>query len=41
MKFTRILLAGAAIAALAGGIGTASAEPIGAGVTMYIQMGGN
>ena len=41
MKFTKVLLAGAAIAALAGGIGTASADPIGAGVTMYMQMGGN
>ena len=41
MKFTRVLLAGAAVAALAGGIATASADPIGAGVTMYMQMGGN
>jgi simple sugar transport system substrate-binding protein len=41
MKFTKVLLAGAAIAALAGGVGTASADPIGTGVTMYMQMGGN
>lgn len=42
MRLTRILLAGAAVAALTTGVGAASAaEMIGAGLTMYMQMGGN
>ena len=42
MRLTRILLAGAAVAALTAGVGAASAaELIGAGLTMYMQMGGN
>ena len=41
MKLHKILLAGAAVAALGAGIGTASAQMVGEGVTMYMQMGGN
>ncbi len=42
MRLTRIRLAGAAVAALTTGVGAASAaEMIGAGLTMYMQMGGN
>jgi len=41
MRPMKFLLAGAAVTALLGGVGTASAEMIGAGVTMYMQMGGN
>jgi simple sugar transport system substrate-binding protein len=41
MRLHKILLAGAAVAALGAGTGTASAQMIGEGVTMYMQMGGN
>ncbi len=41
MKVTKLFLAGAAAAALLGGAGTASADMIGEGITMYMQMGGN
>ena len=42
MRVTKILLAGAAATALIASVGTVSAaEPIGSGLTMYIQMGGN
>jgi len=41
MKMNKVLLTGAATAALMAGAGTASAAMIGEGVTMYMQMGGN
>ena len=42
MKRSKILLTGAAAAALLAGFGTAlAADPIGKGLTMYMQMGGN
>jgi simple sugar transport system substrate-binding protein len=41
MSVTRTLFAGAAAVALLTGAGTASAQMIGEGVTMYMQMGGN
>jgi simple sugar transport system substrate-binding protein len=42
MKTNRILLAGAAVSALLIGAGSATADdPIGKGVSMYMQMGGN
>jgi simple sugar transport system substrate-binding protein len=42
MKRSKILMAGAAAAALLAGFGTAlAADPIGKGLTMYMQMGGN
>jgi simple sugar transport system substrate-binding protein len=42
MKHSRILMAGAATAALFAGVSAAlAADPIGKGVTMYMQMGGN
>jgi simple sugar transport system substrate-binding protein len=42
MKRSRILIAGAATAALFAGAGAAlAADPIGKGLTMYMQMGGN
>ncbi|MBZ0229155.1 MAG: substrate-binding domain-containing protein [Bauldia sp.] len=41
MSMTRILLAGTAAVSLLAGVGTASAEMIGEGITMYMQMGGN
>ena len=42
MKLSKVLLAGAAAAALFAGIGAASADDmIGKGITMYMQMGGN
>ncbi len=42
MRMNTILLAGAAAAALVAAVGTASAEdPIGKGLVMYMQMGGN
>lgn len=40
MNMTRVLLAGAAIMALAGGSASAQ-DKIGSGLTMYMQMGGN
>ena len=40
MNMTRVLLAGAAIMALAAGSASAQ-DKIGAGITMYMQMGGN
>ena len=41
MRMTRTLLAGTAAFALLANAGTASAELIGEGLTMYMQMGGN
>ncbi|MEX0628900.1 MAG: substrate-binding domain-containing protein [Cucumibacter sp.] len=41
MRMSKFLLAGAAAAALLGGAGPASAQMIGEGITMYMQMGGN
>jgi simple sugar transport system substrate-binding protein len=41
MTLTRTLLAGAAVAAVLATAGTASAQMIGEGLTMYVQMGGN
>jgi simple sugar transport system substrate-binding protein len=42
MKRSRILMAGAAMAALLAGVSAAlAADPIGKGLTMYMQMGGN
>jgi simple sugar transport system substrate-binding protein len=41
MKRSKLLMAGAAAAALMAGVGTASAAMIGEGITMYMQMGGN
>jgi simple sugar transport system substrate-binding protein len=41
MTMTRTLLAGAAAISLLAGVGSASAEMIGDGITMYMQMGGN
>ncbi|MCB1494887.1 MAG: substrate-binding domain-containing protein [Bauldia sp.] len=41
MSMTRKLLAGAAAAAMMANAGAASAEMIGEGLTMYMQMGGN
>lgn len=41
MKLTRTLLAGAAAAAVLAHAGAASAQMIGEGLTMYMQMGGN
>ncbi len=42
MRMKTILLAGAASAAMAAGVATASADdPIGKGLVMYMQMGGN
>ena len=40
MSMTRVLLTGAAIMALAAG-SAAAQEKIGAGISMYMQMGGN
>jgi simple sugar transport system substrate-binding protein len=40
MRLTQILLAGAAAAAMMGGTALAD-DPIGKGVSMYMQMGGN
>ncbi len=41
MKMTRTLLLSAAAVSLLAGVGSASAEMIGDGLTMYMQMGGN
>ena len=41
MRVTRTLLAGAAAIAMLANAGAASAEMIGDGLTMYMQMGGN
>jgi simple sugar transport system substrate-binding protein len=41
MRAAKFLLAGAASAAICVGAGSASAEMIGEGLTMYMQMGGN
>ena len=41
MSMTRILLASAAAVAMVANAGVASAEMIGEGLTMYMQMGGN
>lgn len=41
MKLTRTLLAGAAAVAVLANAGAASAQMIGEGLTMYMQMGGN
>ena len=41
MRLTNILLAGAAAVALTAAAGTASAQLIGEGLSMYMQMGGN
>src|SRR5215207_10956161 len=41
MKLTRTLLAGVAATAVLATAGTASAQMIGDGLTMYMQMGGN
>jgi simple sugar transport system substrate-binding protein len=41
MKRFSILMAGVATAALLATVGAASADPIGKGLTMYMQMGGN
>ena len=42
MKRSKILMAGVAAAALLAGVGSAlAADPIGKGLTMYMQMGGN
>jgi simple sugar transport system substrate-binding protein len=41
MRMTTVLLAGASLAALCAGPAVAHDNPIGQGVTMYMQMGGN
>ena len=41
MKLTQLLLGGTILAALAGTTAAAADDPIGSGLTMYMQMGGN
>ena len=41
MRLSKLLLIGVAAAALAAALGPASADPIGKGLVMYMQMGGN
>jgi simple sugar transport system substrate-binding protein len=41
MKLTQLLLGGSILAALAGTTAVAADDPIGSGLTMYMQMGGN
>ena len=41
MRLSNLFLIGVAAAALAAALGPASADPIGKGLVMYMQMGGN